>query len=273
MDDVNTIDIDMERRSEQAIELIREARNIAALTGAGISTEAGIPDFRGPGGLWGDAEKLNFLSLSGFRRAPEGFYRASRDLIAAISRAEPTPAHRLLVELEKIGKLKAVATQNIDGLHTAAGSRAVYELHGTYRTGRCTQCAKAYEMAGFYAEIEGGRLMLPCCSVCAAPIKPDIVLFEENLPAEAWERSVAAAEACDLMLIFGSSLVVYPAAELPMIAIAGGAKLVIVNMEPTGHDSLAAVTIHGKLGDFARLALRLEPVCSTAAGSYTGDVL
>ena len=249
------MDIDMERRSGRAADLIREARNIVALTGAGISTEAGIPDFRGPGGLWGDAEKLNLLSLSGFRRAPEGFYRASPDLISAISRAEPTPAHRLLVRLEEMGKLKAVATQNIDGLHTAAGSRAVYELHGTYRTGRCTQCAKAYEMAGFYAEIENGRMTLPLCSACAAPIKPDIVLFEEQLPMEAWQNSVAAAGACDLMLIFGSSLVVYPAAELPMIAIAGGAKLVIVNMEPTGHDSLAAVTIHGKLGDFARFAM------------------
>ena len=253
MNDVN--DLDMERRSEQAIAFIREARNIVALTGAGMSTEAGIPDFRGPGGLWGDAEKLNLLSLSGFRRSPEGFYRASLDLIAAISRATPTSAHRLLVRLEETGKLKAVATQNIDGLHTAAGSRAVYELHGTYRTGRCTQCAKKYEMAGFYAEIEGGRLTLPLCSDCAAPVKPDIVLFEENLPEEAWEKSVAAASECDLMLIFGSSLVVYPAAELPMIALAGGAKLVIVNMEPTGHDSMATVTVHGKLGDFARLAL------------------
>ena len=246
----------MEQRSEQAVKLIREARNIVALTGAGISTEAGIPDFRGPGGLWGDAEKLNFLSLSGFRRSPEGFYKASRDLIAAISRAAPTTAHMLLAQLEETGKLKAVATQNIDGLHTAAGSRTVYELHGTYRTGRCTQCAKAYEMAGFYVEIESGRFTLPLCSVCAAPIKPDIVLFEENLPEESWRKSAAAAGTCDLMLVFGSSLVVYPAAELPMIAIEGGAKLVIVNMEPTGHDSLATVTIHVKLGDFARFALK-----------------
>ncbi|MDR0310640.1 MAG: Sir2 family NAD-dependent protein deacetylase, partial [Acidobacteriota bacterium] len=199
MGEINVID--GERRSERAVELIREARNIVALTGAGISTEAGIPDFRGPGGLWGDAEKLDLLSLSGFRRSPEGFYRASLDLIASISRAAPTSAHRLLVRLEEMGKLKAVATQNIDGLHTTAGSRVVYELHGTYRTGRCTQCAKAYEMAGFYAEIEAGRLTLPLCSVCAAPIKPDIVLFEENLPEEAWEKSVAAAGACDLMLI------------------------------------------------------------------------
>ena len=250
----------MERLSEQAIELIRKAHNIVALTGAGISTEAGIPDFRGPEGLWGDAEKLDFLSLSGFRRSPEGFYRTSRDLIAAISRATPTPAHRLLARLEESGKLKAVCTQNIDGLHTTAGSRTVYELHGTYRTGRCTQCAKAYNMAAFYADIEAGRLTMPRCSVCSAPIKPDIVLFEENLPEEAWEKSVAAAEACDLMLIFGSSLVVYPAAELPMIALSGGAKLVIVNMEPTSHDSLATVAIHGKLGDFARIAMNtFEP--------------
>jgi NAD-dependent deacetylase len=242
-------------QNDEAINLIRKAQNIVALTGAGISTEAGIPDFRGPGGIWGDAEMLERLSLSYFHRDPGGFYRASRELISTMQHAQPTLAHQLLVRLEEIGKLKAVATQNIDGLHHIAGSRMVYELHGTYRQGHCTQCRKEFEMAAFYAEMESGRIRVPCCSDCRAPIKPDIVLFEEILPADAWEGSVKAAEQCDLMLVFGSSLVVYPAAELPMIAVTCGARLVIVNLEPTGYDHLATVTIRRRLGEFAQLAL------------------
>jgi len=242
-------------QNDEAIRLIRQSQNIVALSGAGISTEAGIPDFRGPGGIWEDAEMLDWLSLSGFRRDPGGFYKASRELISTMRHAEPTLAHRLLVRLEEIGKLKAVATQNIDGLHHLAGSRTVYELHGTYRTGHCTRCFKEYDMAAFYAEIESGRLQTPSCFDCSAPIKPDIVLFEELLPVDAWEGSVKAAEQCDLMLVFGSSLVVYPAAELPMIAASNGARLLIVNLEPTGYDRMATVTIRGRLGDFAQLAL------------------
>lgn len=240
---------------DEAIRLIRQSQNIVALSGAGISTEAGIPDFRGPGGIWEDAEMLDWLSLSGFRRDPGGFYRASRDLISTMEQAAPTLAHRLLVRLEEIGKLKAVATQNIDGLHHVAGSQKVYELHGTYRTGHCTKCNKEYEMAAFYKAIESGQLQTPGCSDCSAPIKPDIVLFEELLPVDAWEGSVKAAEQCDLMLVFGSSLVVYPAAELPMIAVTKGARLLIVNLEPTGYDRMATLTIRAKLGEFAQRAL------------------
>jgi NAD-dependent deacetylase len=242
-------------QNDEAIRLIRQSQNIVALSGAGISTEAGIPDFRGPGGIWEDAEMLECLSLSGFRRDPGSFYRASRELISTMEHAAPTLAHRLLVRLEEIGKLKAVATQNIDGLHHVAGSRTVYELHGTYRIGHCTKCRKEYEMAAFYKEIERGQLQTPSCSDCSAPIKPDIVLFEELLPIDAWENSVKAAEQCDLMLVFGSSLVVYPAAELPMIAVTNGARLVIVNLEPTGYDHMATITIRGKLGEFAQLAM------------------
>jgi NAD-dependent deacetylase len=242
-------------QTEQAISLIRKSTRIAALSGAGISTEAGIPDFRGPGGMWEDPVLLEQLSASGFSRNPEGFYRASVKLFSTIARAEPTIAHRLLVRLEQLGKMEAVITQNIDGLHRAAGSAKVYELHGTYRTGHCTKCGAGFEMAAFYSEIECGRLQVPLCTVCAAPIKPDVILFGDLLPVDAWQNSVEAAEKCDLMLVFGSSLVVYPAAELPMIALAGGAKLVIVNLEKTGYDGMAAVIVQGKLGEFAKAAL------------------
>jgi NAD-dependent deacetylase len=241
--------------TEQAISLIRKSERIVALSGAGISTEAGIPDFRGPGGLWEESGLMEQLSASGFNRDPEAFYRSSANLFKAIAAAKPTLAHRLLVQLEKMGKMEAVITQNIDGLHQAAGSGIVHEIHGTCCRGHCTKCGAGYEMAGFYSEIENGRLKVPLCSTCQSPIKPDVVLFEELLPVDAWNGSVEAAQQCDLMLVFGSSLVVYPAAELPMIAVDNGARLVIVNLEPTYYDHMAEVMIQGKLGEFAKYAL------------------
>ena len=247
--------MEMMHDMERAINLIRKSNRIVAMSGAGISTEAGIPDFRGPGGMWEDSELLRQMSASGFRRSPEGFYRASVSLFSTIARAEPTPAHRLLVRLEQLGKLDAVVTQNIDGLHHAAGSDRVYELHGTFRTGRCTKCGARFDMSAFYAGIESGEMRVPCCTACGAPIKPDVVLFEDLLPEDAWQGAVEAAQNCDLMLVFGSSLVVYPAAELPMIAISNGAALVIVNLEATAYDAMATVNVRAKLGEFARAAL------------------
>lgn len=241
--------------TEQAINLIRKSNRIVAFSGAGISTEAGIPDFRGPGGMWEDSDLMEQLSASGFRRNPEGFYRASTTLFSTIARAEPTLAHRLLVRLEQLGKLDAVITQNIDGLHSSAGSGKVYELHGTFRTGRCTKCGARFDMSDFYSGIESGQLRVPCCTSCGAPIKPDVVLFEDLLPEDAWQGAVEAAQSCDLMLVFGSSLVVYPAAEIPMIALSNGAPLVIVNLEATSYDAAATVNVRAKLGDFAKAAL------------------
>jgi NAD-dependent deacetylase len=236
---------------EQAINLIRCSKRVVALSGAGISTEAGIPDFRGPEGMWQDESLLNLLSASGFQRDPEAFYRASMRLFITISRSQPTLGHRLLAEMEKMGKVQAVITQNIDGLHQAAGSRQVYEIHGTYRTGRCVKCNIGFDMMPFYAEMEHGRLKVPMCPKCLVPIKPDIVLFEDLLPWTVWKGSLQAAEQCELMLIFGSSLLVYPAAELPMIALESGARLVIVNLERTPYDG-SALTIQAKIGDFAQ---------------------
>jgi NAD-dependent deacetylase len=242
------------QRTEEAISLMRKSSRIAALSGAGISTEAGIPDFRGPGGMWQDPNLLRQLSATGFRQDPEGFYRSSMNLFSTIAAAEPTMAHRLLVQLEKIGKLQAVVTQNIDGLHHKAGSSKVFEVHGTYRTGHCPKCSDAFEMGPFYREIESGRLKTPLCGRCKVPVKPDIVLFEELLPQDAWNGAVEAMEECDLLLVMGSSLVVYPAAELPSIALGGGARMVIVNLEETAYDG-AALVVRDKLGNFAKSAL------------------
>jgi NAD-dependent deacetylase len=240
---------------ERAIALMRKANRMVVLSGAGISTEAGIPDFRGPGGLWDDPELMAQISASGFNRNPEGYYRDSMKLFATIGQAKPTLAHQLLARLEEIGKLDAVVTQNIDGLQHAAGSKKVFELHGTYHTGHCPKCRANFDMADFYQQIESGRLKTPLCPQCKTPIRPDIVLFEDPLPADAWEGAVEAVSQCDLMLVFGSSLVVYPAAELPMMALSSGAPLVIVNLEDTAHDRLAKVVVHAKLGEFAKSAL------------------
>ncbi len=237
---------------EQAVALIRASRCIVAFSGAGISTEAGIPDFRSKGGLWENEELMELMSSTGFRRDPAAFYQASLQMLPNIHRAEPTAAHRLLAELEAQGKLTAVITQNIDGLHQAAGSQTVYEIHGNFRTGHCVNCRAAYQMSDFYRQIELGEIKLPACIKCQSPIKPDVVLFGDLLPFDVWDRAVEATQRCDLMLALGSSLVVYPAAQLPQTAISNGAKLIIVNREPTDYDAMASVVIRGQLGDFAR---------------------
>ncbi|MEJ2108946.1 MAG: Sir2 family NAD-dependent protein deacetylase [Acidobacteriota bacterium] len=244
----------MTKATEEAIRLIKDSNHIAALSGAGISTEAGVPDFRGPSGLWRDPGLMDRLSLTGFQHDPEGFYSSSLELFSNIAKAEPTSAHRMLVRLQELGKLDAVVTQNIDGLHHKAGSQKVFEVHGTYRTGHCPECRDFFEMEPFYKEMETGRLKVPLCKKCGIPIKPDIVLFEELLPMAAWKGSVAAIERCDLLLILGSSLVIYPAAELPSIALANDTRIVIVNLQDTPYDRLGLV-VRDKLGNFAEAAL------------------
>ncbi len=236
---------------DQACALIQNADRIVAFSGAGISTEAGIPDFRGKGGLWEDQKLLEMMTADGFRRDPAAFYRASLRTLPNIHRASPTAAHYLVARLEAQGKLSAVVTQNIDGLHQAAGSQTVYEIHGNFRSGRCVDCRGAYEMVAFYERIERGEIELPRCLDCDSPIKPDVVLFGDLLPFDVWNSAVEATRGCDLMLVLGSSLVVYPAAELPKIAVMNGAKLIIVNREPTDYDPMAGVVARLSLGDFA----------------------
>ena len=241
--------------AEHAIELVRHAGRIVALSGAGISTEAGIPDFRGPKGLYQDPGLFSQLSAQGFARNPAGFYRAGLKLFPNITRAIPTAAHHLLSRLEEQRKLKAVVTQNIDGLHQAAGSRTVFEIHGTFRTGHCTACRASYEMQAFYESMQDGVSLPPLCTRCHSPVKPDLVLFDDFLPTDVWEAAVGAVENCDLLLVFGSSLQVYPAAELPQYALDRGARLVIVNLEETPYDRRAAAVVRDKLGSFADAAI------------------
>ena len=216
-----------------AADLFRDAKHVAALTGAGLSTPSGIPDFRSEGtGLWSRDEPLEVASLSTFRTAPERFYNWFRPLANQIFNAEPNPAHTALAELEKHGHLHTVVTQNIDALHQKAGSQHVVEMHGTMQTLTCTQCYQQVNSKDrLQAFVEQGEI--PRCSKCGAVLKPDVILFGEQLPQAAWFKAQREARQCDLMLVIGSSLEVLPVAGLPMQALDRGAHLIVVNNAPT----------------------------------------
>ena len=218
---------------EDAAELFRKAKRAVVLTGAGISTPSGIPDFRSEGtGLWSRDEPMEVASLSTFRTSPERFFQWFQPLASQIFNAQPNAAHMALAELEKEGYLQTVVTQNIDALHQKAGSKCVIEMHGTCRTLSCTECFKQFESGRLIEPyIEEG--IIPLCPSCNGILKPDVILFGEQLPQSAWMEAQRAACKCDLMMVAGSSLEVLPVAGLPMQALDRGAHLIIVNNTPT----------------------------------------
>ncbi|MBI3998082.1 MAG: Sir2 family NAD-dependent protein deacetylase [Armatimonadetes bacterium] len=212
------------------------------MTGAGVSTGSGLPDFRSPGGLWASVDPMRVASRTAFDRDPAGFYRFYRERLDRLSRAAPNPAHHALAALERSGVLLAVITQNVDGLHHAAGSAAVIELHGNLREAVCTGCGEIRPIEVVRSALEAGTL--PRCERCGGLWKPNVVLFEDLLPQDAWWAAMQAARQADVMLVAGSSLQVTPAAFLPQETLDAGGRLIIVNREPTPCDRRAAVTIH-----------------------------
>lgn len=234
-----TPDVEIRR----AVEYLRNARHAVALTGAGISTPSNIPDFRSQGsGLWSKDDPMQVASLTTFYHRPQRFFNWLRPLAQRIWEAQPNPAHLALAELEKARVLKAVITQNIDGLHQKAGSQNVIELHGSVRTLTCLACRKPYPTEDFVEPfLERG--VIPTCPLCREILKPDIVLFEEMLPGDAWGQAQRHSECADVMLIVGSSLEVMPANSLPLYAIQSGARLIIVNYTPTHLDEGADVLL------------------------------
>jgi len=235
------------REVEQVAKMILESRKVVALTGAGISTESGIPDFRGPQGLWKQVDPKT-STIQFFKQFPEKFWQFMVERLEAIMRAEPNRAHYALAELERIGKLSSVITQNVDGLHFKAGSKNVIELHGNVREAVCLSCGdvislkKALKMAK-------RSYFRPFCKRCGGPIKPNVVLINEPLPQGVLEKAVWESRTCDLMLVVGTSLQVCPAAYLPEYAKLRGAKVAVINEEPTPFDDNADVVIHAKAGD------------------------
>jgi len=230
-------------------ELIRAASHPVALTGAGISTPSGIPDFRSrDSGLWTRYDPFSVASLSAFRTHPQQVFDWVRPLVGQIAAAEPNPAHVALARLEQAGRLDGIITQNIDGLHQKAGSKNVFEIHGNLRTATCTSCFRTSPTDDLIQPfVENGTL--PRCPHCGALLKPDIVLFGEQLPYQVVHGAEHLMEDCDLVLIAGSSLEVTPAATMPVAALNRGGHLIVVNNEPTYLDQRADLVFHQDVVD------------------------
>jgi NAD-dependent protein deacetylase/lipoamidase len=223
--------------------LIRERQPCVVLTGAGVSTESGIPDFRSDSGIWAEVDPFEVASIEAFRRDPEkvwGFYRGR---IGSLLEAEPNRAHHALAELERLGLVQALVTQNIDTLHTRAGSREVIEVHGSIRSALCLRCLWTEGADDLLRQLEGRTA--PLCVQCGQVLKPGVTLFGELLPADAIERATELARAAALMLVVGSSLEVWPVAGLPLEARA----IAIVNRGPTALDDRAALKIDAPAGE------------------------
>lgn len=235
----------MENKIDQLSKILRESNNIVFFGGAGVSTESNIPDFRSSNGLWNEKLQINFtpeqlVSHTFFMRYPEEFFKFYKDKLI-YPEAEPNAAHIALAKLEEMGKLKAIVTQNIDGLHQAAGSKNVFELHGSVLRNYCMKCHAFYDEK-FILASEG----IPTCPKCGGKIKPDVVLYEEGLDEATIQGAVHAISHTDTLIIGGTSLIVYPAAGL--INYFRGKNLVLINKSTTSADNKANLVIHDAIG-------------------------
>jgi NAD-dependent deacetylase len=234
--------------------LIAENQPCVALTGAGVSTESGIPDFRSPAGMWAEFDPLEYATMGAFRRDPAKVWRFYAPRFSMLTEAEPNPAHAALAELERRGLLHAVVTQNIDLLHERAGSRDVVEVHGSIRTSSCPDCEAKYSLAEVVPLIEAGS-GAPTCPSCGGILKPDVVFFDELLPPKAIDRAYELAAEARLLLVVGSSLEVWPVAELPLVTLRAGGKVAVVNRGPTPVDGRAHLKLDGSAGEVLQAAV------------------
>jgi len=231
--------------AEELAGLISSAGSVVALTGAGISVPSGIPDFRSPGtGLWAGVDPMEVAHISVWRRDPARFWGFYGQRFAILDGKRPNGAHLALAELERRGKLDAVITQNIDGLHAAAGTKEPIEVHGSVRTASCLACGASYPQAQTRARLEADPEGVPRCD-CGRPLKPDVTLFGELLPEAEIQRGYELAAQADVLLCIGSSLEVWPVAELPQVTLSAGGALAIVTMGATPYDHRAAVKLSG----------------------------
>jgi NAD-dependent deacetylase len=234
-----------EQKIRQLAGFLRTSEHALALTGAGVSTDSGIPDFRSPNhGLWAHYDPMEVASIYGFRTNPARFYDFWRQRFAILAQAQPNETHRLLAELEQRGHLKGVITQNIDNLHRRAGSRTIYEVHGNYARGLCLECDREYPIETIFEKVT--RQRFPLCDQCQGLLKPDVVLFGELLPV-CFEHARSAVGHSDFLLVLGTSLEVQPVADLVPQAKVAGARVAIINRDPTPYDGLADILLYSQL--------------------------
>jgi NAD-dependent deacetylase len=245
------------RDAARLAELIRSSSRAVVLTGAGISVPSGIPDFRTPGkGLWEKVNPMEVAHIDVFRREPDRFWHFYGQRFASLDEVEPNAAHRAVAELERLGHVRGVITQNIDRLHRAAGSRNVVEVHGSIEYCVCLECGGRVHHDRVIEMLEGGLIGAPECESCISPLKPNVVLFGELLPEEAMSEAYALASEADLMLAIGSSLEVYPVASLPDVTLEAGGRLALVTQGPTPYDRRAEVKLGGDVVDELEQVLR-----------------
>jgi len=236
------------KKISQAAELLFNAKNAIALTGAGISTESGIPDFRGEGGIWEKYKPEIYGNIQNFLKDPTKFWQMAEKVAPKLFKAEPNPGHIALSELENMNILKAIITQNIDELHQKAGSVIVYEVHGNINRFSCFGCRASYTKNQILRKLKKEKNYPPKCDICASPLKPSVVLFGESLPTFEIYQSQALSQKADVMLIAGSSLSVAPVCDLPLYTLREKGKLIIVNDKETHLDDKAEIVIHHKTG-------------------------
>ncbi|MCB1746631.1 MAG: Sir2 family NAD-dependent protein deacetylase [Gammaproteobacteria bacterium] len=249
----------MTEASRRLAALIDGAERIVAFTGAGISTESGIPDFRSPGGIWSKMAPIDFDDFVNSEAMRREAWRRKIVMDRDFRAARPNRGHRALAALARAGRLAAVITQNVDGLHQASGiaDEQVIELHGNTTYARCLTCAKRFELDPIVAAFERDGT-LPVCDTCGGLVKSATISFGQAMPVAAMARAEEETLACDLFIVLGSSLVVYPAAGFPRLARRNGARLVIVNREPTDQDDLAELVVHDGIGDTLGAAVGVD---------------
>jgi NAD-dependent deacetylase len=242
----------MENMIEKGARLILGAQNILVFTGAGLSTESGIPDFRSPGGIWDkyDPQDFYFQRFISDEKAREKYWRMSTEFYGTMKDALPNRAHLAIKEIENMGKLLAVVTQNIDSLHQKAGNspEKIIEIHGTAFSVSCLSCDKKYARDEIEGRLRAG-VKVPYCDACSGILKPETISFGQAMPEGKMAQSLRFAGKCDLCMVLGSSLVVYPAASVPVHALERGARLLIINRDETPLDRNADVLCHGSLGE------------------------
>jgi NAD-dependent deacetylase len=249
----------MEEKVLAVAQWIVASKKIVVFSGAGLSTESGIPDFRSPGGVWDryDPEDFYYQNFVASEPCREKYWNMATEMYGPMKRAEPNQAHRAIAEMEKLGKLDCIITQNIDGLHHKAGNSAakILELHGTAMSVSCIECGERYDRDEVQDRMEKER-KVPYCNLCGGPLKPATISFGQAMPERETQEAYRRAASSDLFIVIGSSLVVQPAASMPLAAKQNGAKLVIINRDPTPYDDRADLVLHGQAGPIMTAVLQ-----------------